>query len=459
MVDAMMLHDLILKEIEKHSQTTSPHAPLRRIASGLASGDCLVCTTLCGGKTNYSFQVALKNEPTVRVFAKACFSHPLWDNDGSFPFDFGRIDYEQTFLRDFALTFSGVAPVATPYFYVDLDSNAKLFVTEWSVADEQLVHQCTEGQVDVDVFRSVARALAKLHQYEGAPLEVNTLIRESLVHSLSGAQSVIYDAMSKLERDSRTYKLAETVGSMSSLLENVVDSYSRQESLVHMDFHALNILSRDEKICIVDWEMLMWGPRGVDPGKFMFLPLACALSYAVLGRRGETLSVYNAILAFWDEYVEAMDLSDDSLRSTFRDAVGWTGFTVFVFMYVAGVFREVLPLEEASDVAAKKAIDSIGYVGLQLWCLGYGDVSESLSYGDLKHLFKLTISRELESSLANAAEAPRPRSAAQYHRVSDASAYAEVARRTSLIQAPLASAPRRTSYVQRSAAVIPATSN
>jgi hypothetical protein len=63
----------------------------------------------------------------------------------------------------------GDAPVAHPYFVIDVDpaenggQDSKLLLTEWSDADEHFSNRFIDGDVDPRVIKGLAIALVKLN--------------------------------------------------------------------------------------------------------------------------------------------------------------------------------------------------------------------------------------------------------------------------------------------------------
>jgi hypothetical protein len=131
---------IVIETILEHCNDASPFEDLRFIGNAVKSGgDKLICKTVSGGQTNYSYKLHLESDAGKAVYAKLAFSYALWNPDRSQAYDLQRTQNEFDLMNRFADMMGGLdkAPIATPYFCVDVQ-DMKLLVTQWASTDEQV---------------------------------------------------------------------------------------------------------------------------------------------------------------------------------------------------------------------------------------------------------------------------------------------------------------------------------
>ena len=152
-VDKEQKKELVLKTIVEHCTCgETEFVELNAIGARLNKGDTLSCKVISGGKTNYSYKVFFPSDGDKNpvLYAKIAFNYALWSPDRTVEYDLQRTVNEFEIMESFAKAMGGSksAHVATPYFMVDVEGNAKLFVTEWVATDEQFANQFIDGEVD-----------------------------------------------------------------------------------------------------------------------------------------------------------------------------------------------------------------------------------------------------------------------------------------------------------------------
>jgi hypothetical protein len=168
---------LLLETITKNC-ASSPHDILQQINDALRqdgeSSNKLDAVVLCGGATNFSYKVFIDQKPELCVFAKLCFEYALWNPDRSAHYDLLRVENEYKIMQQVASTAQGC--VVTPLALYDIEHDGlhmKLFVTEWSKADEQFCNQFIDGVVDPRIGPKIANTLATLNLIKDFDPEFN----------------------------------------------------------------------------------------------------------------------------------------------------------------------------------------------------------------------------------------------------------------------------------------------
>ena len=210
------------------------------------------------------------------------------------------------------------------------------------------------------------------------------------------------------------------------------ESWHTYETPSHTDAHVFNILVEKKReadqvlvndgycnsasssasfgptgnVVLCDWEMSSCSSKGADVGKVLFFPLICSLCHAVQGHEHASLHILECMDEFWTEYAKCMvedgGKSDEYLRDTFRDAIGWCGLLIFFLFYHLKMFQDVAPLPNGSTTEneMKQALASCGFVGLRLMEYGFGTRQKpETTLNELVRLYKTLMNDEIEHLL------------------------------------------------------------
>jgi len=405
----------VVDVISLHCNGASQFEDLRAIGQALQSGDNLQVDILTGGWTNFSYRVFLERNPELQLYAKLSFPRALWNPDPSVHYDVERTTNEFKMMEVFHMIDPG--SVAVPYLCLDVD-DMKLLVTQWAEADEQWANQFIDGSVDRRIVPKLATALAKLHCLDFDP-DFNTSVRDCV--------QTIFPVMTERTRflynpeiePNRVSKFVRELGQETCdlIFENCMKSLDARECLIHSDSHVFNILVEKKpnvsaleqfgpegKYALCDWEMSMAGPLGRDIGLTMCFPIACIIAHAYNGHKEVADSILDVLDLLWSEYALALKAEgqkdEECLRAAYRCCIGWSGYFLYVINYLLGIQVAFLPLEEnVGDI--EKVKESLGYLGLQLMRMGFGEDDDAASLAVLRTMFRSTVTMEVGHQLAS----------------------------------------------------------
>jgi len=263
---------LLLETITKNC-ASSPHDILQQINDALQDGESnkLDAIVLCGGATNFSYKVFIDQKPELCVFAKLCFEYALWNPDRSAHYDLLRVENEYKIMQQVASTAQGC--VVTPLALYDIEHDAqhmKLFVTEWSKADEQFCNQFIDGIVDPRIGPKIANTLATLNLIKDFDPEFNKNVQPCMESLLEHMKAVSLAAIKepKTRTDEYLASLGEDV--VTKIMDANYANYHEADCFIHSDSHVFNILVEakpsieeledfgpDGSVTLCDWEMAM----------------------------------------------------------------------------------------------------------------------------------------------------------------------------------------------------------
>ena len=420
---------LARKIIEAKCKEQSSEFPIiNAIGDALTNkGDSLELAVLSGGETNFSYKAFLRDDPAVAMFCKLTFTKALW-NPNPVHYDLDRVDNEFLIMNRFAEMFgghsSGNAPVAQPYYVIDIDpadndgNDAKLLMAEWSATDEQFANQFTDGRVDSRVIQGLAEAIAKLNLTEVED-EWNQECRECF-RSLHPVFKQIFGQFVDLPEDQSDPAAQRCKQLGIDALHKMIDALDKEymesrQVLNHNDTKQFNILvepsrgsssfgpSGDFAIC--DWEMSIKGKAGKDLGVFIAFPIACLLCHAAQGNEIEARDLLDtSIVQFWNDYENAMvrdgDKDEEFLVDAFRGMFGGAFLYLHFAYYAFGMHNDALPLEGLSNEMTLKAKGAMGAIGLWLGEESYGDNKSDLSLEGLKNMLEKKLLSEIDALLA-----------------------------------------------------------
>jgi thiamine kinase-like enzyme len=443
--------ELVIKALADASSETSEFGDIRKIATALKAGDKLTAKAISGGKTNYSYKICLEGSPAIAVFAKICFSYALWNPDRNVHYDLERVENEFLVMTRFMNMMGQDAPVATPYFCIDVPDNMKVIICQWSKSDEQWANQFIDGEVDMRVIPKVADALAVLNTADFDPM-FNDNVRPCMRTIFQLAKTVLEGlAVAEGKPPDKAAAYCQELGKerVGRLINGLDEHYMRREALIHSDPHVFNILverkpsvaklakfGKNGSFVLCDWEMTFAGPIGRDVGIFQCWPLACAFAHAIQGYEKEAYHMFDCNVKFFDAYaksiVEKGAKDEKFLLKLFRSSMGWTAYFTLIGYYILGVHMEHFPVDGLSEADAAKAKGSLGYTGIKLAEYGFLEKEPELTLEQLRTRYKEIIETDI-SELLQVAEGRRrrPRRASVLRssgrRVSDAALMEEAA--------------------------------
>jgi thiamine kinase-like enzyme len=410
---AMMAKDqeekkaILLKHLLPHCTPDSEHAILRSIAEALRDdpSDSLVCKVISGGKTNYSYKIALKsNRADPLLYAKICFPYALWSGNQDRYYDTIRTQNEFDLMQRCADIMGEGAPIANALLCLQAPDSIRILVTEWATdCCEQFANQFIDGQVDPRLFPKIARCLADIHTKVHCESDFNSNVGDYLQLFVKNELMGFFKAFLESEKSDRCVELGRELGL--GTFEEIVHKMSQVDpataTLIHNDTHVFNILVEDKpslasfgqqgKFVLCDWEMAVFGPTGCDAGKFESMPIAAALGHAAQGHMESVNDILQALDSFWDTYLDALRQAgkdEDFLRVVFKDAMGWSGYMIYLCIYSAKLFTCMLGLDAASETEVERAIESSGVLALHLARTGFTDHHSDKSLSDLRQIHR-----------------------------------------------------------------------
>jgi hypothetical protein len=473
---------------------------VRDMGAALAAGDRLKLELLSGGNTNFSYKVSLEKTPgKAPVFAKLSMSKALGNSYTSMEYDLSRTENEFTIMNRFrsvltnsngndskkdlfrsVLTNSSNSssnsngndsnedhvPVVTPYFCVDAGPGHCLLVTAWSPADEQWANQFIDGQVDERVLEKLANTFAALHcTATAACMKDPDLLGPSFNRKIIPYMMTIFPLARSLgaeyltdpnEKSDKGIALIQGMGKriFHKIVDNMEKRYQERDCLVHGDAHPFNILvepkpsieelekfGKEGSFVLCDWENAQMGPIGRDMGLLAAWPFACAFAHAVQGHGLVAHHIVGCMYSFWESYAAGLaekgGKDEEFLKETYRDSLGWTGFSLVFIIHMLRLNCENLPLEGVPEFEQNKAYGSISYTGVKCLQWGFTDFDKDLSLDELNTKFMDMVAGEIyslvEVSMLNKRRRGNTRRSSMLResgkRVSDGYLHAEVAKR------------------------------
>jgi hypothetical protein len=460
----------------KSKAQLSKFQDVRDIGAALAAGDHLKLELLSGGNTNYSYKVSLEKTPRKAVFAKLSLSHAVGNSYTSMEYDLSRTENEFTIMNRFRRVLTdgnenhkGHVPVVAPYFCVDAGSGQRLLVTAWSTADEQWANQFIDGQVDERILEKLANTFASLHCTATADcmkdLTDLNLVGPTFNRKIMPYMMTIFPLARSMgseyltDRNTGSDKgIALIQGLGERMFHRIVDNmerrYQERDCLVHSDAHPFNILvepkpsieelkifGKQGSFVLCDWENAHMGPIGRDMGLLSAWPFACAFAHAVQGHGQVAHHLVGCMYSFWESYAAALvekgGKDEEFLKETYRDSLGWTGFSLVFIIHMLRLNCENLPLEGVPEFEQNKAFGSISYTGVKCLQWGFTDFDKDLSLDALNLKFMDMVAAEIyslvEVSMLNKRRRGNTRRSSMLResgkRVSDGYLHAEVAKR------------------------------
>jgi hypothetical protein len=470
---------------------------VRDMGAALAAGDRLKLELLSGGNTNFSYKVSLEKTPGKNpVFAKLSMSKALGNSYTSMEYDLSRTENEFTIMNRFrsvlangndsskdlfrsVLTSTNSnsngngndhhedhVPVVAPYFCVDAGPGHCLLVTAWSPADEQWANQFIDGQVDERILEKLANTFAALHcTATDACMKDPDLVGPSFNRKIMPYMMTIFPLARSLgseyltdqnEGSDKGIALIQGMGErmFHKIVDNMEKRYQERDCLVHGDAHPFNILvepkpsieelekfGKQGSFVLCDWENSQMGPIGRDMGLLAAWPFACAFAHAVQGHGQVAHHLVGCMYSFWESYAAALvdkgGKDEEFLKETYRDSLGWTGFSLVFIIHMLRLNCENLPLEGVPAFEQNKAYGSISYTGVKCLQWGFTDFDKDLSLDELNLKFMDMVAGEIyslvEVSMLNKRRRGNTRRSSMLResgkRVSDGYLHAEVAKR------------------------------
>ena len=433
--EKMKKRDLVVNTITQRS-AFSTHQILQEInqaanpsSSPPGTGRSKVeATVLSGGYTNYSYKIFVPDHPHLCLFAKLTFERAVWNDDKDALYDLQRTVNEYELME----TFSKIKPdcVVAPLALWDVEHEGKkmkLFVTEWSKADEQFSNQFIDGFIDPRIAPKVANALAAIHSMKDYDPRFNEQVKPYIDTSFQHLRSSIEGACVKCKPQDRTEQYC-AMGSTDLLKivdANHADFYKR-DCLIHSDSHAFNILveakpdeqdldlfAPDGTVVICDWEMAMVGPHGRDCGLVLSWPLACMVAHALNNTESHAnIQIRHFIETFLICYLSEMSSgrTAEEIAHIYRRCFGWAGWFMVAAFYLQDGFIGEAP--GAENKKTREYIrDSMGLLGLKLLRLCYDTeyCPESTNLTELTLLFNTLVDEELTRACAVVSSTPKRR--------------------------------------------------
>jgi hypothetical protein len=217
----------------------------------------------------------------------------------------------------------------------------------------------------------------------------------------------------KMERG-RLAKFIQELGQekLDLIVENCIKDYKMPQGLIHNDLHVFNVLvekkpnveSLEEfaekgKYTLVDWETAIVGPFSRDVGEFFWLPIFCVLAHGMNGHREIVNSILGILDQFWTDYASALkeegQHDDEFLCRTYRSAIGWAGYYLYVYSYVLNIGGMMELLCDECQSSVEHVRDSVGYMGFQFMRLAFGNYATDARLESLRLMFRSTIEEEV----------------------------------------------------------------
>jgi len=420
---------------------------LKVFKDALKAGDSLSLQILSGGETNYAYKATLSTDPSKALFAKISFNFARWNPDKTVIYDVKRAENEFAIMNSFAEQMGGhgVAPVAKPFYCLDVPGDAKLLIAQWSPTDVQFSNQFMDGQVDMRVIDKLAETLAILNL---TPVEAewNENCR-SCMQSLHPLFKQIFGQFVSLPDDqadaAAMYCKELGLEALELIVDNLDQEYAETRQLLcHNDTKQFNILVEEKPsptefgekgtFAICDWEMTIKGRSGKDIGIFQAWAIACALCHAVQGHKQEAYHILDVMTRFWEKYETALrekgDKGDEYLLDAYKGCLGSCFLYLHVAYYMLVINAEDLPLEGVAENVAGQAKGAMGATGLKMGEVAYLDKHSDFDLTQIKAFFEDTVRNEIDSLLARRPSHQREAG----RRPSDALLMEQAARRVSL---------------------------
>jgi len=323
-----------------------------------------------------------------------------------------------------------------------------------------LLHFVFVGIVDKRVLPKLAKTLATLHttndfdpMFNDTTRPIVTSLRP-LFKDIFGNTIDSYGTSAADPYDTSIQVAVKEIGQneFNQMIDAMLDSFlNDRHCLVHNDAHCFNILVEkkpsistlenfgpDANIFLVDWEMAVVGPHGVDPGKVLCYPIACAICHAMNGHKLEAYHILDCINEFWNHYesdlidmrngssssssideeaeevvVAAVEAADDDdsggeafMIDLYRLTLGWTSFMIYNAFYQLNLFHDTMPVQDLSLEHNSRAKGSYASVALKLMKFAHGsDRPTGLSLEKSKAFFNDLMTTEMDELLAIAAAA------------------------------------------------------
>ncbi|KAG7340760.1 phosphotransferase enzyme family protein [Nitzschia inconspicua] len=422
---------VVLTAVAPLCQEHSEFSGLASLAVGLQQGGTLDCKVISGGKTNYSYQVYLKEDPSKKVFAKLAFDYALWNPDRTVHYDLQRTVNEYDIMNMFANIMGEYAPVAQPYHLVRIDHHTMMLVTEWaSAGDEQWANQFIDGKVDMRIIPKIANALATLNLFEDFDPKFNDNARPCLLSLFEAFKDMFRQTINNTtnnDPNDSSIAVAREIGleEFSIMIDNMEQDYMQRECLIHNDAHVFNLLvekkpSDDDldrfgdkaSLYICDWEMAVAGPAGADPGKFFGYPLACAICHAMNGNKESAYHLLECTNEFWKVYEEILSTrggkDTNALANIFRQALGWASYFLYNGFNQLDLFVDTMPIHDLAPDDIARTRGAWSSLGLRLMHIAYGSNRQQLSLVDYKILYNNLVTEQIEVMLGFAYERDGP---------------------------------------------------
>lgn len=425
-IDKQAKQQLVIQTITKHLSATSSHKIFRQIQQALDDGSSLSCKILSGGYTNYSYKVSVQGHHDLNLFAKLSFEYALWNPDKSSHYSLKRTENEWEIM----MAVSEIAPgsVVKPLGCWDLcqdEQNMKLFVTEWSSADEQFCNQFIDGVVDSRIAPKLAETLASLHSIKDFDPEFNANVKPCMENMLEQMRVYVSEVCAHDMPRSRTEKYCVETGHdvLSKVIDGIIANYHQRDCLIHSDSHVFNILVESKpsieelesfgpsgKMVLCDWEMAMAGPMGRDVGLAISFPIACYVAHALNGEVVQSIFEYITVLVdcYLDKMEEAAGITDSKKVVLYRNIIGWSGWFQFIALHWKKCQDSYPDKGNASNAAYVQ--DSMGLLGLMMMRFALdGDTqsNNSATLDDVKSAFTAMLRDEVHGAYKVATDEKR----------------------------------------------------
>ena len=406
--------NLALKTLKEHCTVDNNFKTVATIAKALKGGDKLAGSPLLSSNTNYAFKVYLEKQPKVALFCKVCHPYANWDPSQSHV-PLARVENEFQALQRCLEIIGDDAPVATPYFCLELTVGAKMLVCEYVSSVEPLTRQFGQGKVDQRVIPKLARAVALLNS-----ADIDPHFNEGVLATLQGVLEFGKNTIEKLassdgDGDDKAVVYFRELGGdrCRSIIAAMDEHFSHRDVFLHNDFVLLNVLvpslpRPNADVFICDFEMSICGPIGKDVGCWKAFPIAFALHHAAAGRKVEALHMLDCCIQFFDCYaktcVKECSKKQEFLQEVFRSSLGWISYwTLFVMYLFSGQIltsAATFPIEGLSEEAKARARASLGYTGTLMAEIGFLNKNPNFTLEELRALFKKIVEDEIEELLA-----------------------------------------------------------
>lgn len=423
-IDKQAKQQLVIQTINKHLSVDSCHKIFRHIHDEVSNGSKLYCKVLSGGCTNYSYKVSVDGHPHLNLFAKLSFEYALWNPDKSSHYSLKRTENEWEIM----MSVSEIAPscVVKPLGCWDVsqdEQRMKLFVTEWSTADEQFCNQFIDGVVDPRIAPKLADTLASLHSIKDFDPEFNVNVKPCMENLLEQMKEYVKEACTTESPINRTEEYCVEAGAdaLVKVVDGIISNYHQRDCLIHSDSHVFNILVESKPsiqelelfgpngtMVLCDWEMAMAGPMGRDVGLALSFPIACYVAHALNGEVVESISEYITTLV--DCYLENMDEAGASCLdkvSLYRNIIGWSGWFQFIALHWSRV-QDVYPVQD-SEANKLYVQDAMGVLGMKMMQFAMDDeqIPNTSTIEEAKVMFEEMLQEEVSRAYKTFADERR----------------------------------------------------